>query len=424
MRCKLPKAAKKPKAQIFQLEDDMQVWLDAKLASHSGIKHLIMNEDILEGTIGSTPGERKIIDSFRRCVEKLDSLKVLSSNENISLSATDVLKPDVLCYSMEYQSFVVIELKALNGPTRQAGTEIGAYAREIKSYVPFLSDGDVFNVIISQHWPTLLKQHIFQEIYWGEKNILCLEPIRNGKKIRLQIFDPAKLADDELLHKLSPRHLMGYQICLYDNRLYSFSVSPNDMDKRINVLRYALQVMASTGSKINSNGFAILWKDLNPSTLSPYNITLVNIAPMNSLERFFHSESSLPGKIGSELFDIMKESACSSGYGPALEAIYKSAEPILETFSSPTKEGHSDWVDQKYFMRGPSQLMEFHAWGAIQSLYSDFIHRKIIKEKNIKINPLSAKYGMEFLEEIIDDSYVFLDRWNDPEPDEDGCVSV
>lgn len=65
----------------------------------------------------------------------------------------------------------------------------GAYAGELKSHLPFISDVDIIHVVISPHWPTLLRHFIFNEIFWMQRNILCLEPYKKeNDQVQLRVY--------------------------------------------------------------------------------------------------------------------------------------------------------------------------------------------------------------------------------------------
>lgn len=182
----------KRKNKIFNTEDEMQKWLSIELHKNEGLMDIIDNyKTFSEYKPISTP-EKKIFESFEYSLNSLYTNIIISENENISLKKGDSLKPDFLLYSPERETIVVVELKNLSGPSRQAGTEISAYTSEVKSYIPFLSDGDVVNVIISSVWPTLLRHYIYHEIFWLQKNLICLEPVLKDEKILLNIIDIKK----------------------------------------------------------------------------------------------------------------------------------------------------------------------------------------------------------------------------------------
>lgn len=272
---------------MFNKEKDMQDWLSKELKIVNGLSELIVQFD--ENKEGKSPPELKIIEGYSHCLKSLYINKIISEDENISLKYGNSLKPDFLLYAPETESIVIIELKNIAEPTRQTGTELGAYASEVKSYLPFISDGDIVNVIISREWPVLLRHYIFNEIFWLQRSILCLEPFLNDEnKIRLRVLPPTKLVEDNVSLRLSDRHLGGYQLCLYDRG------SKHCLDKHLEQMRTAVSAMAIKGNAQNNHGFAFLWKDNRSFSLAPYSITILNFAPFQSIERFLHGEDDEP----------------------------------------------------------------------------------------------------------------------------------
>lgn len=278
---------------MFGNEKSMQVWLSNSLKSVDGIGDLIINNEEFSSFTPNTLAEKKIFKSFSYCCESLYINEVISENINISLKEGDSLKPDFLLYASETESIVIVELKNDVSPTRQAGTELSAYASEIKSYIPFVSEGDIINVIISTKWPTLLKHYVFNEIFWLQKNLICLEPVRFEGEVKLKILDVSHLVEDDVTFKICPQHLGGYQLCLYDNELYKPEHDKNRLDSHIEQMKTALEMIAIKGYSHKSHGFAFLWKDHWELSLAPYSITVLNFAPFNSVERLFHNNSDI-----------------------------------------------------------------------------------------------------------------------------------
>jgi hypothetical protein len=133
--------------------------------------------------------------------------------------------------------------------SRQAGTELGAYAAEVKTYIPFLSDGDLFNVVISTEWPTLLRHYIFHEIFWQQKNYICLQPVLVEKEVKLEILKIETLLEANVTTKVSKRHITGYQWCLYDDNLYKEPENKTRLDPYIRQMEAALSAMAVEGNR-------------------------------------------------------------------------------------------------------------------------------------------------------------------------------
>lgn len=163
--------------------------------------------------------EKTISENFDFCIPFLITNEIIVENKNISLDDKDILRPDFILYSAENQGMVILELKNISNATRQAGTELSAYAAEIRSQLIYMSDADMINVIISSEWPTLLCHYVSHEILWMDRKILCLKPIneRNGKFFT--IVDP-KCFSVDLDINLSVFEVGGCQLCIYDNDCY------------------------------------------------------------------------------------------------------------------------------------------------------------------------------------------------------------
>ncbi len=183
--------------KIFESESFMQQWLSEQFARGKSLADLVSNLEEYDSPFSEkeTFSLRKVIDAFKFCLSSFDNNEVLVENKDISLSDKDILKPDFLLYAPGTQSVIVIELKNIKSPTRQVGTEFGAYAAEVKTHLPFLADNDVINVIISSEWPTLLRHYVFNDIVWLDRKLICLQPVNTLQGIFLEIVPPLLIAD-------------------------------------------------------------------------------------------------------------------------------------------------------------------------------------------------------------------------------------
>lgn len=411
--------------KLFENEAEMQAWLKNELDTHhDGLSELIINCDELESFNPSNLEENKIYISFKNCLEALHFNTIFSDNENIALSENEILKPDFVLYAPESQGIVIVELKNSANAARQAGTEISAYSAELKNHLLFLSDGDVFNVIISPEWKTLLKHHVLHEIFWKNRNILCLKPVEQGNgNIRLEILSIQELLNIPLKYKIPKEYLCGYQICLYNYELYKQKDEAERkayFDERINQMKAALSIMAIEGERQGSHGFAFLWKDnkLVPygTSLCPYNITIINIAPFESIERFFQTITDI-----SELSDIQRRwidlfiEQAPTGHGHTFNSIANSGKQFLSSFCHPVPEGYMNWETHKTIMFEDERadLVAFSGWGIFQSIFND----KLLNEyQNGNLGtPIDCPYlGLETIEAIVDEGYQYIDvSWID-----------
>jgi hypothetical protein len=106
---------------VFEKEAAMQAWLSSELAKASGLSDLIINIDDFEDVTPKNFAEQRLLASIRTCIESLGITEVFSENENISISDSEILKPDFVLYAPETESIVIVELKNFSGASREAG---------------------------------------------------------------------------------------------------------------------------------------------------------------------------------------------------------------------------------------------------------------------------------------------------------------
>lgn len=392
----------------FENEAEMQEWLIGALKDCDGLADLIINTDYLEDFEAKNAEEKQVLKSFNNCLSALYINEIFSDNENISLNKPDSLKPDLVMYAAESQGMVVVELKNISGPTRQAGTELDAYATELKTYIPFLSEGDLFNVIISPTWPTLLRHYIFHAIFWQQRNIICLQPIKTEEGIRLEIIKISSVLENETSTKISAQHIAGYQLCLYDNGLYSRNPDRTRLDKHQEQMRAALSVMTTEGNRQKGHGFAFLWKDRWVQSLAPYSISIFNMAPFQSIERFLH-EVDAPGELSDMQMRFLKlvQEQDPTGHGDSLSKITSTGSKFLSGFCNPMMEGFHNWDTLKEIMLDRAELIAFQGWGLFGDLFND---RLIIEYSsgNIDTPVTSPEIGLSVVEDLIDKDYPFI----------------
>ena len=385
---------------VFSSENEMQNWLSNELKNNKSLISLINNYEEFQSLNITGIIENKIYKIFEHCLKSLHITEIISENQNISLKKGDILKPDFLLYAPETESIVIVELKNLTSPSRQAGTEVSAYASEIKSYIPFISEGDLINVIISPVWTTLLKHYVLHELFWLQRNIICLEPFIKDGLTLLKIININNLIDNEISFKLSEKHLGGYQLCLYD-------YSKSDFEIHLNQMKSALSAMAAKGNSQKNHGFAFLWKDHWELSIAPYSITILNFAPFNSLERLFQEENFHPNEMTEKFIKIISD-FCPEGHGQSLEQITEVGSLFLEDFSSPRAEGFTTWKFLKSTMLERATIKSFRAWGIFEELLSEKILNEY-KRGNKNINYDCPIIGLELINEIVDENYDFID---------------
>lgn len=392
---------------IFTSEAKMQEWLENKLTSIDGLADIINNIESIKNYIPQNLSESKIKQSFLYCIESLYLNHSLTRNQNISSTKGESLNPDFLSYAPETESIVIIELKNQQGATREAGTELSAYASEIKSALSYISDGDIINVIISPVWPTLLKHHLYNDIFWQGKNTICLEPFTQENEILLKIIDIPLLVQADIPQKISEEHLGGYHICLYDDTLYQQPISETKLDQYMALIKASISSMSTKGEKMNTHGFSFLSEGYG---LSPYFITIVNAAPFKSIERIFHSNdiksySDLP-LIEQKILDTYLEYA-PEGHGASLNSLCETASLMLENICKPRAEGFTSWDELKKHIQFNCKPIYFESWGIFKELTIEKLSYKYKNGSyNIELNDVNL--GFEVIDEIVDEYYNYV----------------
>ena len=241
---------------MFKNEEEMQKWLEKKLESNSLLELIDNFEDFNEGKNYKNIESQHLHKSFEYCLENLGVTDVVFANKNISKEKGEGLKPDLILYSEETEALIVIELKNIKGPTRQAGTELIAYNCELRTYFPLLSNNDLIYIIVSNDWPTLLKHYIYHDVVWSNKKILCLEPFDKKGEICLRIIDLDNFIRVGSIEEISK--ISAYQLCLYESPKFK-----EDHEIIVPLMKASLLEMAKYGNSIQAHGFSFLWKDSN-----------------------------------------------------------------------------------------------------------------------------------------------------------------
>lgn len=228
-----------------------------------------------------------------------------------------------------------------------------------------------------------------------------------GGGIGLRILSTSELAEDVSLFKIGEQYLGGYQICLYDDELYSKSRDRTRLDKYVEQFKTALNSMSITGNRLNSHGFAFLWKDGWTGSLAPYSITVLNFAPFQSIERFLHlDEDELPDMVYKFIRLVREDSP--EGHGNSLSEITDACTDLLENVCTPRVEAFANWGALRDIMKGRATHIAFSGWG----LFGEALLEKLkaaYRAGNISYPSNSPDLGFAVIAEIVDDSYPFID---------------
>ncbi|MBX9899960.1 MAG: hypothetical protein K2Y28_04165 [Burkholderiaceae bacterium] len=395
---------------LFTSEQQMQNWLSGQLDSLESLTELIVGQEIIEGFKPKDYAEARIVGSIKKVLSSLHHTIKISEDENITCSGTEVLRPDFVMFSPETESLVIVELKNLVSPSRQAGTELAAYSAGIRKFVPLLAEGDICHVLISSVWPTLLKHYARDQILWQGRNLLCLRPIELAtSEIALAIVDPTEIAGNGHEHRLTHEQVGGYQICLYN---YIKNV---DLTQHENQLRAAIQLMANEGSRQRSHGFAYLWRDHACFSLAPYSITCMNIAPFVFTEEMLNEDEVANAPFFNKFYNVVHDFH-PEGHGETLREISEIGSRFVENICDPRYEGFFPWDRHRMIMQSRAEKIAFVGWGIFGDLFYSELQKKYLSWGAVKdfMDPEIGDFAIDTLVETRSAIVIALDLTANP----------
>lgn len=384
--------------KLFSSESDMQSWLRRELKNGGSFESITINKGYVEELEPSGFTERRFAVSYRMAWKALRHIEIVSDNQNIARFNGEILRPDFVLYGQEYETIAVVELKNHIEATREAGTEIGAYAATIRDYLPFLADGDVISVLISSEWPTLLKRFIFNEVVWLGRTVICFQPVNSGGRLFLKIIDVEMFLREKLPLKFSTSEFGGLCLCLYDDD------GEQRLDHEVMRMRAAGAAMAGRGNSLRNHGFSFLWKDYQADIPAPYCFTIVNVAPFQTLTRLLSGRPPYRAvnKIHSQLIKIRREFD-PPGTSISLHEIANCADDFLKGCSTPRKEFGAEWTYLERDIRENSaEMIGFYPWGFFAEAFQEEL--KAEYERGRHNAPLDCPVvGRKVVNELIDD---------------------
>ncbi len=369
---------KKIDKKLFDDEAEMQEWLKGILQDdNQAFESLVSNSACLENFSPSGYAEEKFLESYSLAWGALTYVEILTSDTNISLTKTEVLRPDFILYDQEKESIVIVELKNRAQATREADTEIGAYAAAIRKYMPLLADSDIVNVIVSSTWPPLLRHFIFNEIVWLGRSVICMEPSREDGKKRLRIKDIRCFTDSERASRIPLDALGGHVIGLERSSTHGESLS-----RYVPRMRLAGMAMSRQGTALRSHGFALLWQTDNANV--PYCFTLVNVAPMLDLGHLTTQDPPfLPINAFAKRLRNLVQDYGPGGHTRSLLLIDKHGRIFVDRWCKPVSEAYCGWKSLKQdILDRKVKMLGFYPWGVFAEVFHRKLALRISKGKN------------------------------------------
>lgn len=325
----------------------------------------------------------KLLKSASNVLESLGELYLLTSDDNISVSKNEILRPDIVAISHDTESIVLFEIKISNQTGRQTLTEVLAYEQEIKNLMPMLSNYDFKFVIISTEWSTLLQHSVTSAVTWSNRKILCLNAsLTENQNLLLNVFIPNAWKNTGNVY-ISKESMPCTTLCLYDYN--------NEADGKEDELDYriitAFENIVHTGNNVNAHGFVILWKDsfYNKFTATKYNITICGISPYDLFQNMFYQNlNEIDSKkwLVDALSNYINEYA-PSGHSESLYYIANSSNALLETFVNPCTEGDTNWHQEIKNLSYRADVILCDFFGLIGEYARSYIFNPDIRKSNI-----------------------------------------
>lgn len=326
----------------------------------------------------------RFADSAHATIESLNKIEVLTSNNNISATKNEILKPDLVCINSETQQLIIFELKKSNQTGRQALTELLAYEHELKNHLPFLSNYDATFVLISTEWSVLLEHAATSAIMWSNKNLLCLQ------------LDPTPDDYRFKIHRPSTWNITGTPFFPEDS-VSSFTISFDipasmDVDEAECHLYNAISFYAREAERIGLHGFALMTRDLTKE--NSREITLCSASPFAFFDAMLNKGKieTENGHLTSKLAGHINHNGKDSGTHSLLKLKSKILDPRLEPFDNVTVGKFSHWnaVRKEIQESGFPAMTEF--WGLPGGYARSYISNLAVQKARPNIFPAGISH--------------------------------
>lgn len=303
----------------------------------------------------------------------LGLLEVIAVDKSISLTKGEVLRPDILCFNPETQTFVVFEVKRDKLTERQAVTELAGYEQELRNALPFLGDYNINFVVVSTQWDPLLDHAIANLNTWSSKYCLALEVVTGIRPFRVTCRLP------EAWHLRGGVGLPDEALRTIDVYLYEEESDSQEEDVP-QTLVTATNAIARAGDRFGSHGFVMLWRDHSNLGNGQWSWTLCGIDPIAmyswcSRQGLQIRESKLTEYLDRKMDDTSQQ---------VPEAVFKIAKesfPILRNRYRPGFEADFSWNEKLSIIRRRATPVYFEFWGAFGDYAREFVSNPGVRER-------------------------------------------
>ena len=330
---------------------------------------------------------KKLLAAGLNVLDSLHSLHILTSDNNISVTKNEVLRPDIVAICNENDSIIIFEFKKSKQAERQTLTELLAYEQEIKNLMPMLTNYDVKFVVITTEWSTLLQHSVASKVTWSNRQILCLTASLNTEKqLSLKTFIPTAWKNTGNVF-IPEKAMSCITLCLYEKNNGQDieddkDIDEEDFDDRILT---AIENMVHTGNLIHAHGFILLWKDsyYKKSSITKYNITVSGISTYELFNlSLITTNKEAKHWLVKAISNYISEFS-PSGHSESLFHIANSSNSLLKTFVDPMTEGYNHWKVEKKELSYRATILYCNFFGLIGEYARDYVLNPKVKKGNV-----------------------------------------
>jgi len=366
------------------LEKEIQTWLENDyeniLQNINGIEYLDSFNKNIDDNIPEMSLDffihQKFINSAKYVKDNLYLLDLITNDDNVSTTKGEILRPDLLLFNNETNTFIVVEIKREHGAERQAVSELLAYEHEIQNLMPFMSKTDIVFIIISADYRTLLEHSVSSLAIWQNKKILPLKisgiDSSDSSKWNLSFH---KIDSWSLLShtNILPEQISTAELVLYDKDAYNPQINVKDKKDNIYVINKGLELIIKEAERNNISGFVILIKNTVP-TLDLNNYSIV-IGVVNHFSFLEHIEDN-----SSKIKDYFLNDENFFGFDNHLQDIpfMDNSLKYLKNFYNPEYEGFDNWSNYREQLEENSTPIKIDFFGEIDSLVTQFALNKTV----------------------------------------------
>jgi hypothetical protein len=303
----------------------------------------------------------------------LNTLNLITVNKSISITAGQVLRPDILCFNPERKTLIVFEVKRATDTERQTVTELAGYEQELRNMLPFLGNFEICFVVVAKDWSTLLDHAVGNMNAWSGKQCLAL-------KVDIST-DPFQLS----CHLPDAWHMTG-SFGLPPEALHAIDVylveeeSDTSEDWPPRCVMTAMDIIARAGDRAGSHGFMMLWKDVNGMGRGRWSLTLCAIDPLEMYA--WCRKNGLPQRESETSSFLDEQAATIPGMIPSIVfRIAREAFPILADRFDPEFDGAYTWHDKLQQYRSRGVPLRFDFWGKPGEYAREFVCNPAVRDR-------------------------------------------